>query len=347
MGKTSLQPTSEELKHLYELSSELKALAPWRWMEEDDLFGVQNPETGEVGFVSVMGQLAEHTALAVYIGAKGLYGFLDLEENEQEIDPLALLEIPQLQVSFEDRDILEKRDRDEIKRLGLKFRGGGNYPLFRSMGSGFLPSFLTSDQARFLIYSIEQTLEVAPRVEQDADILTAEDDTDGGIYLIRVAENTDAGLVWRDEMRKIREPEPERITFNVSDEILGRLKKYPRNNSLVFEVDLFATPIPILSKEKRPYVPKMLMVAERDSRFILGAEFLEPTETTEKLVESAAASLFKIWDAHKVIPKEILVGSNVVYAVLRHISQKLSTTLRQTDDLIAINDACDEMFKSF
>jgi hypothetical protein len=65
MGKTSLQPTSEELKHLYELSSELKALAPWRWMEEDDLFGVQNPETGEVGFVSVMGQLAEHTALAV------------------------------------------------------------------------------------------------------------------------------------------------------------------------------------------------------------------------------------------------------------------------------------------
>lgn len=347
MDKISRPPTFEELKRLYELAAELKALAPWRWMEEDDLFGVQDPETGELGFVSIMGQLGEHTALAVYVGAKGLYGFLDLEEDELEIDPFALLEIPQLQVSFEDRDVLEKRDRDDIKRLGLKFRGAGNYPLFRSIGSGFLPWFITSDQARFLIYAIEQTLEVAPRVEEDPNILMVEDDPDGDIYLIRVAEKTDDGLVWRDEMRKIREPEPERVTFNISEETLERLKGYPQNNGFVFEIDLFPTPIPVLSKQKRPFLPKMLMVAERNSRFIFGAELLEPAETTQQLTEAVAESLFKIWETHKVIPKEILVGSDVVYGVLRNFSQKLNMTLRQTHDLIAISDACDEMFKGF
>ena len=155
---------------------------------------------GVVGFVSVMGQLGQHSAVAVYIGAKGPYGFLDLEEIDLEIDPFALFDVPQLQVSFEDRDILEKRDCDEIKKLGLKFRGAGNYPLFRSIGPGFLPWFITSDEARFLIYAIEQTLKVAPRTKRDPDILTAEDDIDGDIYLIRVAENTDAGSVWREEM---------------------------------------------------------------------------------------------------------------------------------------------------
>src|SRR5215213_4021206 len=100
----SRTPTLRELKRLYELAAEVKELAPWRWMKEDDVFGVQNPETHEVGFVSVMGLLAEHTAVAVYIGAKGLYGFLDLQEDALEVNPFALLDIPQLQLSFEDRE---------------------------------------------------------------------------------------------------------------------------------------------------------------------------------------------------------------------------------------------------
>jgi hypothetical protein len=343
----SEMPTLEELKRLYELAAEVKELAPWQWMQEADVFGVQNPETNEVGFVSIMGQLGEHTAVAVYIGAKGLYGLLDLQEDLLAVDPFALLDVPQLQLSFEDRESLEKRDRDEIKQLGLKFRGAGNYPLFRSIGSGFLPWFITSDEARFLIYALEQTLEIAPRFEQDPNILTVEDDSDGDIYLLRVANTEGDTVVWRDEMRKIREPEPERISFDLSKEMLDRLKEYPQNNKLIFEVDLFRCPAPLLNSEKRPFVPRMLMVAERNRGFVLGAEFLEPTETSSKLAEAAAASLFKIWDEHRVIPKEILVRSDLVYGILRRFSQKLNTTLRQAHDLTAIDEACEDLFRNF
>ena len=340
-------PTLEELQRLYELAAEIKALAPWQWMGEDDIFGVQNSETNEIGFVSVMGQLEEHTAIALYLGAKGLYGLLDLREDILPIDPFALLDIPQLQLSFEDRESLEKRDLDEIKKLGLKFRGAGNYPLFRSIGAGFLPWFITSDEARFLIYALEQTLEIAPRLEKDPRILTVEDDPDGDIYLVRVATLEGDVPVWREEMRKIREPEPERITFDISDEVLGRLKSYPQNNKLIFEVDLFRAPAPVLTSEKRPFVPKMLMVAERNSGLILGGKFFPPIETTAKFVEAVAASLFKIWDENKVIPKEILVGSDLVYSIIRRFSQKLNTTLQQTDDLIAIDEAREDMLKNF
>jgi hypothetical protein len=40
---------------LYEAAIRIKELAPWTWMVETDVFGVQNPETDDLGFLSVMG----------------------------------------------------------------------------------------------------------------------------------------------------------------------------------------------------------------------------------------------------------------------------------------------------
>jgi hypothetical protein len=132
-------PTTAEWKRLYELAAELKQLAPWEWMDETMIFGVENPDSGEIGFVSPMGMLGEHLSLGVYLGAEGLYGFWGFQEAGLEAEPFALFEIPQLQVSFENREGLEKQDRDVMKKLDLKFRGRQSYPIFRSIRPGFLP----------------------------------------------------------------------------------------------------------------------------------------------------------------------------------------------------------------
>src|SRR5205085_8579894 len=150
--------------------------APWEWMDESEIFGVESPEDGEIGFVSVMGARGEHLAIGIYLGAEGLYGFWDFQNEGHEKEPLALFDIPQLQASFEDREQLKKEDREVIKKLSLKFRGKQNYPMFRSSKSGFMPWFITSKEARFLIYIIEQTLEVAPRVRENPMILLGEND---------------------------------------------------------------------------------------------------------------------------------------------------------------------------
>ena len=47
-------------RRLYEAAIRVKELAPSEWMFEDAVFGVQDPETGKLGFVSVMGQVGEH-----------------------------------------------------------------------------------------------------------------------------------------------------------------------------------------------------------------------------------------------------------------------------------------------
>jgi len=58
-------------------------------MEETDLIGIENPETGEIGFISVMGSIGEYESVAVYLGAEGFYGFIDfVEDNSATADRL-------------------------------------------------------------------------------------------------------------------------------------------------------------------------------------------------------------------------------------------------------------------
>ena len=96
-------PTTENWRKLYALAERVKALAPWDWMEEADMFGVRNPDTDELGFVSVMGTLGEHFAVALYLGSEGLDGFQEMESGGLGTNPLVLMGVPQLQLCFSDR----------------------------------------------------------------------------------------------------------------------------------------------------------------------------------------------------------------------------------------------------
>ena len=43
-----LSSSDPEARELFDLSTQVKDLKPWRWMEETDLIGIENPETGEI-----------------------------------------------------------------------------------------------------------------------------------------------------------------------------------------------------------------------------------------------------------------------------------------------------------
>lgn len=53
-------PTNEQWRRLYEAAVRVKELSPWGWMTEGDVFGVRDPKTEKIGFVSVTGMLGEH-----------------------------------------------------------------------------------------------------------------------------------------------------------------------------------------------------------------------------------------------------------------------------------------------
>ncbi len=340
----------DEAARLYDLAAQVKKLAPWMWMDESEVFGVQHPETDELGFISVMGMAGEHFAVAVYPGAAGLYHFLELENADEEIVAQELLELPQLQASFEDREQLEKFDRELIKQLGLKFRGDHAYPMFRQFSPGFIPWRVTPEDARWLAYALEQTLDVAPRVRDNPDILLPEtsddtNDNDDETLLVRVAQTDGEQVTWHDEVRRIARPAPALINVRLDLQLINELKIAARP-PLILEVDLLFMPMPIGERGERASLPYMLMVADAGSGMIVSFELMKVEDTVDTLrgeIPNTLARMFAASGEGGCVPKEIRVRSEKLYAVMQPLGKTLNIKLHRALHLPNIEMASHEI----
>lgn len=328
-------PTLDEWRRLYDLAIQVKSLAPWQWMTEADLFGVQNPETKELGFVSVMGMVEEHFAIGVYRGAEGLYRLLDFAQAAPFVEPMELFQIPQLQLSFEDREMLEAEDRAVIQQLGLKFRGRQAWPLFRDYRPGLAPWFVDRADARFIGFALEQLLEVAPQVKDHPNWLDQGDDER---YLVRVPKKQQRTWVWTDQVKRIRPPKPTPIEVMMDTELLAAVKKLPKGKYQV-EVDCFLLPTPIGPKGIRPYYPYMLLVVDAQAGVVMGFEMLEPKPSVDAMWGMVPLTLIQQLASTGRLPQEIRVGMPLLMALLKGITDELDIPVKLVSMLPALDAA--------
>ena len=330
-------------RQLYDAAGRLKDLAPWQWMTEADVFGVQHPETGDLGFVSIMGMLGEHYAVTVYLGAEGLEQFWALQQAGPSGDPERVLEIPQLQASFENRDMLRKQDHALIKQLGLKFRGRQAWPLFRSFRPGFVPWFLEPDEVQFLSLILEQASEVTVRQQDHAALLPPPDE---GRYLIRVLGQAGERLVWEDSIQQIAAPEPKPIAISVDIEMLSALKRLPPQRRTL-EVDLFMAPSGVQEKGARPFYPYILLIVEARSGYILATDMLSPEPSLEMMWGEVPQRVLSHLAQAEWVPKTIQVRSPLLVGLLSPIAEELDIQLKPSRTLPGLDAVREFLLERF
>lgn len=337
------RPTLEEWRPLYQAAIRLKEVAPWEWMTETDIFGVQNPETGETGFVSVMGMLGEHIALAVYLGSEGLYSFWNFQamiESSPAVAPEMLFELPHLQASFEDRAQLSQEDRAVIKQLGLKFRGAQAWPMFRSYRPGFWPWYLEAAEARFLTCVLQQAVGVALRFKEDPALLEPPDNES---YLVRVPHNGE-DVVWEDQIVKVPPPGPKSISIPMDTEALEAVKRLPHTRN-TFEMDLFILPTPIgEKKDERPYLPYMLLMTDADSGMVLGHDLLKPEPDLKAMWELVPVTV--VYQLAQVgrVPRQINVRSPLLFELLQLLTAELGFKVNSKSALRSLDQAKESLW---
>ncbi len=163
----------QEWRDLYEAALEFKKLASWKWMYDSDIFVVQNPVNGEIGYCCIMGTLGEVFGLVVYLGTEGLEGYLKIQSGEIPPDDIDVLHLQKcLSATFKDREFLQKQDLQIIRKVGLKFRGRNSWPLFRSYRPGYHPWYLTNDEVKYLTLALQQVNKICLRFKKDRDMLT-------------------------------------------------------------------------------------------------------------------------------------------------------------------------------
>jgi hypothetical protein len=77
-----LQPSFQDWQNLYGQAIDYWKIQPWQWVNDTDLFGVKNPEDGEIGYCCVVGALGEFRGLVFYLGTEGLESYLKTQASE-------------------------------------------------------------------------------------------------------------------------------------------------------------------------------------------------------------------------------------------------------------------------
>ncbi len=335
-------PTTEEWRGLYEAAVRVKEVSPWEWMSEDMVFGVEDPRTHEIGFVSVMGMLGEYYAISVYPNPEALYSFRAVEEMGPDVNPDALLEIPQIHASFEDRGELHNRDREVIKELGFKFRGRKEWPMFRAYRPGYAPWFVEAGEARLLTNALEQLADVAPRLQEEPTLLEPSGEVS---YLVRAAREEDGALVWEDRVMEVPPPEPGESAIEIELDFRAFEDVEMRRGGEV-EMDLFMLHTPVKEGKDRPFFPYMLLAVDTESAMILANELLTADPSLEDMWASVPQTVVDQFASTRLLPEKIVAGSELLYGLLHPISEYLGFDLEYSEDLPTLDQLRELLFQA-
>src|SRR5215210_3895166 len=336
-------PDTRGWRRLYEATVRIKEISPWEWMTEADVFGVQNPETGELGFVSVMGMLGEHYAVSLYLGSEGIHGFLDLQEMGPFADLGDLIQVPQIQVSFENSEELDKRDREVIKELGLKFRGRNAWPMFRSYRPSLFPWFLEAGEVRFLSCALEQLGDVAPRFREDSSLL---EPSGGDSYLLRVPRQEGGRRLWEDASTGAPPLDAPPIEVEMEASKIEALGRLPRGG-VRLEVDFFMFPAPVQDEGDRPYFPHMLLVVDAGSGMVLGSDLLAPHPSPEAMWGRVPDNLADQLFALELAPEKISVDSELLFELLEPLASEAAFGLELSPSLPGLEPVRENLLRTF
>ena len=318
------EPTKGDWCALYQAAIAFQQAAPWEWMDNEDLFAVENPDSGEVGYCSILGSGGEEFGLGMFVGEDGYERYAKLIAGEVEPEDLEEgMMVWSISMLFVDRDVLHKKDREVIRSLGLRFRGRNAWPFFRSQRPGYVPWFLEKEEAIFLTAAIQQALVVADEVRAGKlDLLEGEPEN---LILTRVYRDGKWHEEWRKAPKLGQEQDSQAENIDaVKEAELHLLRSRAGAPSGRWELDIFALPMPIGSRSERPYFPLCFLAVETRLGLILDADLTQPWLTFSQKQDKVIQILRKATQ----LPREIRVKSDKVRSVVEPITSILGIKLR-------------------
>ena len=197
--QTEVDPTPEQWLALHLAFRRYCEAKPWERLANEDVLAVNDPLGHFKGYCVALGDGGLTYGLGVYLGDLGLLNYLTTMTSEDEPNSEEMLERSlALTAVLGDREELENKERKAMRDLGLRYRGRGRWPIFRSAIPGHWPWY--GDEARFLTIALDNVRDVAERVGQGMLDLYA------GRAPSEVPTQSLRDGVWRDEWEPLRPP---------------------------------------------------------------------------------------------------------------------------------------------
>lgn len=316
---------------MYKAAERVRDLKAWQWMEEDDIFAVVNPDnSAEIGFCSILGSEGNFTALAIYKGWEGYDSYVNLRNSAGIENRVYMINVGFLQscwmVEFTSAADMQRSSKNQLKELGIKYSGKGNWIDITDRKPGLLPWYVSEDDVIFITTCINQFFEIALRAEDDvaflhqsnpkyqARVLSDEnlDETyDDTLLVFRKADRRpDGKLNWYDVPTDISTMSDEmdasgRITPSIAAASL-REKLSKKDTCLM--IGMMVIPAPIQeAEEDAPYLTILLVYLLYGQKRILRQELYR----FEEMKPDFERVLLEVFSSLEYIPSQVLVNMDL------------------------------------
>lgn len=247
-------------RELYRAAADFQTLAPWEWMYDSYMLGIEVPT--QIRVLSVLGARREVFALISYRGQRGITGLLNIRLGLWEPDAAehgpnqdALL------ADFVPREELEPEDLAVMKQLKYKARAGKPhlYPQFRSHLPGYAPWFLDPAEAECLRHDLQKMAEFAQLLRCDPHLFDQRAMCEIPFYPSPAKGSPSvAQLQWRTLLPS---PKPKLPPFVLDRNELEKLSALPQRQDFCWELDTFYTYDRIMANP-RPYMARISLAMD-------------------------------------------------------------------------------------
>jgi hypothetical protein len=321
------------MERLYRLASDLYGLLPWRVLNEDNLIAVRDSVTDEVCYCSVMGAVGEVLSMHAYIGTEGLRQFRKMEA-EQIADPGEFFASTHcVYVEFVPKAELQRQDLELLAALGHPQGKGLASPIFRTMRPGFLPWFVTEQEARTLAECIRAVIVVCAAVASQQSMKFWElADT---YPMITRAEGAEPR--YHVEMfHSVLPPAPPVTPARLAEETLLAVRAQDYAVRGVMELDITYSGAAIGKKGERNACASIAIAVDAESGMVLAPEV---TDARVAAGDALATVFFKAIQVSRTLPKEVRVRSQKFKDSLAPLMDSFGVIVRVASRLPASDEA--------
>lgn len=315
----------EEWKKLYDLGLRFKTMKPWEEFGNLEIIAIRFAQD-ETGYFSIMGNEGDEPGAVLYRGEDGFNDFMGLIMSEQlGIDSEYMyFEQNCLEMTFGSKEDVLDEQYDIIKKLGLKFRGDGNWLYFDLHKKGYVLAQFGQEEVREYTRYLEALLDAIEYYHRKQITVDREQ-----LEIYEYGQDSQGN--WTGKSVPMPAYGYQYHEVEISDELeCARLKKAAKNKirkgqlGYVVEIDAFYLDEPIeLPEYDRLVIPKAIVIVDHKKGIILHhCEYL-PGEKQSGMLTNTLGEYIKKHGA----PNKVLVANEIMEADVKFICELCGITL--------------------
>jgi hypothetical protein len=326
-------PGKEDWTNLFKEALRFRDLQSWRFIGNDEIFAVEDPTTGISYFCSVMGAADEFYGLAVYPGIEGLY--LLSQTNYQNVIPTEedIYQLRSFICTYEPWQELLIEEQIQAEKYDPELKHDQMCPGFISYEPGYIPYGLSQNECRLMSLILRQSFNLARQCSQKPNFLNPP--SEGQILLRKARKNNEGKLIWRNVWTEYPSYVPYSPVMHIEHyETRNRLNAYTVNPDIQWEIEFLYMPF-VIEEGYKPYYPKMLLVADHKTAFVMEPVICNDIELPEKRV---LEHFIKLLDHYQCRPSSLIVRSTETMNLFSMVCSELGIALIQSASLPVLDD---------